>query len=135
MVEPLTIAVPDLSREVWVETTLEEMKAGAPPKRKATPLEAYEILTRRMLQARITYKDEPEKQEASDSHYCDWLDQVWDELSQEERDGPVKETTRRLMWDPKEGFVVDHHEKDVYSDGFCLYWRATGEMLKHKWDV
>ena len=66
----------DLANEVWVETTIEEMAKGAPPRRPASPLEAYKVLTRGMLEARKKGYD-------LDDYYCDRLDGVWDAMSDE----------------------------------------------------
>ena len=120
----------DLATEVWVDND-PKIGSSTPPRRKATPLEAYLVLTRRMLTARAELKDDEEAQEKSDSDYADWLDAVWDKLAKDE----IFEA-REQTWSIMNEFLVPHHERDTYTnENNVVHWRATGKRVEHLWDV
>jgi len=118
----------DLQNEVWVENTIEDMRAGAAPRREATNVEANAILTRRMLDARCANKGEDSKAE---DDALDFLDDVWSKMTPEE-----EKEARTASSSILDTYLVAYDEKDVYRDKYrVLRYKATDKMVEHTWDV
>ena len=120
---------PDLTKEVWIDNSLEDMRAGAPPKRKATYLEAYILLTREMLDLRVANKDKPiAEADSAEEPIADWCDVIWHKLTEEDKE--AIEAARIV-----EEYLVPHDEKDVYRDQYGVKrWKATKLLVKTLWD-
>jgi len=117
----------DLTKEVWVDNSLEDMQAGAPPRRKATPLEAYQWVTREMLDLRVANKDKPD--DDGEDRYLEWLDDLWhNQLT--EADQEAVEAACIV-----EEYLVPHDEKDVYRDNHGVKrWKTTKTLVEALWD-
>lgn len=122
----MTDEAPNLLKDVWVDNSLEDMRAGAPPKRKATDLETYIWLTREMLDRRVANKDKHD--DDGEEPYTERLVDIWYNLTKADQE--AIETACIV-----EEYLVQHDEKDVYRDQHGVKrWKTTKELVETLWD-